>query len=227
MPVLDLPDVRLNYLSLRPTDSAGDDEPPFLLIHGLAANLAFWYARIAPALARRHRVVMFDLRGHGRTSMPAHGYACDRMAADARALLDHLEIDRAHVVGHSFGGNVALHFACRSPDRTASLTMADVRVRALQPRVDLSAWSAWPRMRGYLAQVGIDVDESAEDVGFELFNRMARVRLEPAKDGTQLPVLALSPFAGAGGEAAARLWEVSTDLLPRSARPRSRPMSGR
>jgi pimeloyl-ACP methyl ester carboxylesterase len=206
MPILELPDVRLNYLSLGPTEPADDDRPPFLLIHGLAANLAFWYARIAPALARRHRVVMFDLRGHGRSSMPKTGYACSRMADDVCALLDHLRIDRAHVVGHSFGGNVALHFACRWPERMASLTMADVRVRAVQPRVDLQAWSAWPRMRDCLAQVGVVVDESAEEVGFELFNRIARVRLEATSTAEQSPVLALSPFAGAGGEAAARLW---------------------
>ena len=206
MPFLDVPDVRLNYVSMGPTETVGADRPPFLLVHGLAANLAFWYARIAPALARHHRVVMFDLRGHGRSSMPPAGYNCDQMADDARALLDHLQIKRAHVVGHSFGGNVALHFACRWPARTASLTMADVRVRSVQPRVDLQAWSAWPRIRSHLAQVGIEIDETADEIGFHLFDRIARLRLEQRPENAPSPVLALSPFAGAGGEAAARLW---------------------
>ena len=206
MPFLDLPHIRLNYVSMGPTEPVEDERPPFLLIHGLAANLAFWYARIAPALARHHRVVMFDLRGHGRSSMPATGYHCDEMADDARALLDHLQIKRAHVVGHSFGGNVALHLAWRWPLRTASLTMADVRVRSVQPRVDLQAWKAWPRIRSHLVQVGIEIDETADEIGFHLFDRIARLRLEQTPATAQSPVLALSPFAGPGGEAAARLW---------------------
>jgi pimeloyl-ACP methyl ester carboxylesterase len=206
MPFLDLPHVRLHYVSLGPTETAEGERPPFLLIHGLAANLAFWYARIAPALARHHRVVMVDLRGHGRSSMPATGYHCDQVAEDARALLDHLQIKRAHVVGHSFGGNVALHFAWRWPARTASLTMADVRVRSVQPRVDLQTWAAWPRIRSHLAQVGITIDETMEEIGFHLFDRIARLRLEQTPATAQSPVLALSPFAGAGGEAAARQW---------------------
>lgn len=206
MPYLDRPDTRLHYVSLGPIDTAEGDRIPFLLIHGLAANLAFWYGRIAQELAQRHRVVMFDLRGHGRSSMPKSGYGCRQMAEDARALLDHLRIGRAHIVGHSFGGNVALQFAWRFPGRIASLTMADVRVRAIQPRVDLQSWRAWPRLRGYLKEAGIEIDESAEDVGFEMFHRIARLRLDPGAADPRSPIVTLSPFAGAGGKAAARLW---------------------
>src|SRR5262245_8041617 len=111
MPFLDLPDVRLNYACLEPSDPRGCGREPVVLIHGLASSLAFWYFRIAPDLARQHRVVMLDLRGHGRSSMPATGYAGAAMAADLHALLDHLAVERAHVIGHSFGGNVALQFA--------------------------------------------------------------------------------------------------------------------
>ena len=89
MPYLERPDARLHYVSMGPRDTTEGDRIPFLLIHGLAANLAFWYGRIAPELAQRHRVVMFDLRGHGRSSMPKSGYGCGQMADDARALLDH------------------------------------------------------------------------------------------------------------------------------------------
>src|SRR5262249_20088090 len=94
----------------------------------------------------------------------------------------------------------------RWPRRTASLTMADVRVRSVQPRVDLQAWSAWPRIRSHLAQVGITIDETGDEIGFHLFDRIARLRLQQTPATAQSPVLALSPFAGAGGEAAARLW---------------------
>jgi len=200
---LNLRDVRLNYVSMAPKEPSGD-RPPFLLVHGLAANLAFWYLRMAPALARHHRVVMLDLRGHGRSSMPPSG---DEMAGDLHALLDHLGIDRVHLAGHSFGGNVALHFACRYPERMASLTLADVRVRSLQPKVELQKWAAWRQCRSYLDQLGIKIDEAAEDVGFELFERLARLRLErPELLEQQSLAHVASPFSGAGGEVAARRW---------------------
>src|SRR5262249_61869382 len=116
MPVLELPDARLNYITLGPNEPVGGGEP-FVLIHGLASSLAFWYFRIAPGLARRHRVVMLDLRGHGRSSMPPTGYAGAPMAADVLALLDRLSVERAHLVGHRFAGHGALLFASASPLR--------------------------------------------------------------------------------------------------------------
>jgi pimeloyl-ACP methyl ester carboxylesterase len=209
MPFLDLPNVRLNYVSMGPNEPHGD-RAPFLLVHGLAANLAFWYLRIAPALARHHRVVMLDLRGHGRSSMPPTGYGGQSMAGDLRDLLDRLGIDQVHLVGHSFGGNVGLHFACHHPERMASLTLADVRVRSLQPRVDLHKWAAWPQCQGYLDKLGITIDETADEVGFELFEHIARIRLEqPERLQQSLGQVAL-PFTGSGGDAAARCW---LDLL--------------
>jgi pimeloyl-ACP methyl ester carboxylesterase len=205
MPVLELPDVRLNYICLGPSEPVGGGEP-FVLIHGLASSLAFWYFRIAPGLARRHRVVMLDLRGHGRSSMPRAGYAGAPMAADVHALLDHLSIERAHLVGHSFGGNVALHFACHYPERTGRLTLADVRVRSLQPAVDLQSWPLWPRYRSLLEQAGIEIDAAAKEIGFEMFERFARLRLSNPAELQHLDPLAVSPFSGAGGDPAARRW---------------------
>jgi len=205
MPFLDLPDVRLNYVSMGPNEPHGD-RAPFLLVHGLAANLAFWYLRIAPALARHHRVVMLDLRGHGRSSMPRTGYSGDGIAEDLRDLLDHLGVDRVHIAGHSFGGNAALHFACLFPERTASLTLADVRVRSVQPKVELQEWAAWPHCRSYFDKLGIRIDEKAEDIGFELFERVAHIRLEQPERLAESLAQVASPFTGIGGEAAARRW---------------------
>src|SRR5262249_10286306 len=157
---------------------------------------AFWYLRIAPPLAQRHRVIMLDLRGHGRSSMPPRGYSGDSIAADLRALLDHLDIERVHLVGHSFGGNAALHFACLFPERMATLTLADVRVRSLQPKVELKKWAAWAQIRSYFDQVGIAIDEAAEDVGFELFERVARLRVEQPERLEQSLAHVASPFTG-------------------------------
>lgn len=220
MPVLDLPGVRINYTCLSPSQEGAADGAPIVLVHGLASSLAFWYLRIAPALARTRRVVMFDLRGHGRSSMPLTGYTGASMAADLFGILDRLQIDQAHLIGHSFGGNIALHFACAHPERTASLTLADVRIRSLQPKIDLEEWKVWPRYRGQLEHAGVEIDAAAKEIGFEMFERMARLRLGRATDTQELDSLAASPFSGAGGDAAARRWldlvettEIRHDLI--------------
>jgi pimeloyl-ACP methyl ester carboxylesterase len=99
--------------------------PDVVMVHGLAANLAFWALAIAPRLARSARVTVYDLRGHGYSDMPRRGYAPADMACDLDHLLDHLGIDDAHVVGHSFGGAVALEHALMHSDRVRSLMLAD------------------------------------------------------------------------------------------------------
>ena len=62
--------------------------PDLVMIHGLFANLAFWYLSVLPALARNFRVTVYDLRGHGYSDMPQRGYTSFDMAADLHALLD-------------------------------------------------------------------------------------------------------------------------------------------
>src|SRR5215470_3923803 len=85
--------------------------PDVVMIHGLAANLAFWYFRIIPFLMIDFCITAYDLRGHGKSEMSDSGYTSADMAADLDALLDHLGVEKAHLVGHSFGGQVALHYA--------------------------------------------------------------------------------------------------------------------
>jgi pimeloyl-ACP methyl ester carboxylesterase len=117
MPRALLGDVELFYTDV------GDGEP-LLLVHGLAADSHDWNWQI-PALAERHRVVAVDLRGHGRSSAPATGYAITTYADDLVLLLDHLEIDCAIVVGHSLGGLMVADLAIRHPDRVRALVEVD------------------------------------------------------------------------------------------------------
>lgn len=113
--------------------------PDLVLIHGLFANLAFWYLTVVPMLAGSFRVTVYDLRGHGLTQRLPAGYRAADLAEDLRRLLDHLRIKCAHLVGHSFGGAVALAFAISNPARTRSLTLADAWIPTLQP------WPGRPR----------------------------------------------------------------------------------
>jgi pimeloyl-ACP methyl ester carboxylesterase len=132
--------------------------PTIVFIHGLAANLAFWYFRILPRLVNDYSVVAFDLRGHGHSDMPPSHYTSADMARDVCALLDQLGVRQSHIVGHSFGGVVALHFAALYPDRTASLTIADSRVLALQPSQKLKDWPYWVRWKAELEDRGVFID---------------------------------------------------------------------
>ncbi len=73
------------------------------------------------------RFLLYDVRGQGRTSVPEDrdSYTMPQYAADLRALMDYLEIDKAHVVGVSQGGMIAAQFACDYPERTRSLVISD------------------------------------------------------------------------------------------------------
>ncbi|MFL5542204.1 MAG: alpha/beta fold hydrolase, partial [Longimicrobiaceae bacterium] len=102
--------------------------PDLVMVHGLGANLAFWGLRIAPLLAREFRVTSYDLRGHGRSAAPPAGYTCADMAGDLLGLMEHLELAPAHLVGHSFGGGVALLAAALRPERVRTLVLADAIV---------------------------------------------------------------------------------------------------
>lgn len=97
------------------------DGAPVVLVHGGVMDLRMWDPQFA-AFANRHRVVRFDLRGFGSSPPPTGAYA---PADDMAALLDHLGIDRAAVVGLSMGGGVALDFALAYPERVTALVLAE------------------------------------------------------------------------------------------------------
>src|SRR5688572_7791222 len=106
--------VRLNGVTIhyRRIPAEGAD---LVLVHGLATSLTFWYTRIVPLFARDHCVTVYDLRGHGHSEMPSSGYTTADMAEDLHELLQHLDVRQAHLVGHSYGGAVALHYAILHP----------------------------------------------------------------------------------------------------------------
>lgn len=88
--------------------------PPVVLLHGLfLGSLAQWYFTTAPALAASHEVVMADLRGHGRSDRAASGYDLATLVADLAAVVGSRE--RVSLVGHSYGGVIALAYARSHP----------------------------------------------------------------------------------------------------------------
>lgn len=112
MPHLDVPGARLYY------EAHGHvSKPALLLIHAGIANLRMWDPQI-PALTEEHYVIRFDTRGFGQTETDDVEFS---NRADALALLDHLGVARATLVGCSRGGTIAIDLAVDSPDRVAGL----------------------------------------------------------------------------------------------------------
>src|SRR3982750_4741672 len=94
---------------------------PLVLLHGGMLSIDLNFAGLIPTLARKHRVIGVELQGHGRTADIDREITPAAMASDVVGLLDHLGIDRAHVLGHSMGGAVAMELAVSHPGRERSV----------------------------------------------------------------------------------------------------------
>jgi pimeloyl-ACP methyl ester carboxylesterase len=102
--------------------SAGSDGPAVVLLHGLAGCSAGWQG-LARHLGDRYRLIAPDLLGHGQTAKPRGDYSVGAHATGVRDLLDVLGVERATLVGHSFGGGVAMQLAYLCPERAERLVL--------------------------------------------------------------------------------------------------------
>lgn len=96
--------------------------PNLLLLHGLGCDHTTW-APVIDSLAKRYTVIAPDLLGHGLSAKPRADYSVGGYANGMRDLLTVLGIDKVSVVGHSFGGGVAMQFAYQYPERTERMML--------------------------------------------------------------------------------------------------------
>jgi 3-oxoadipate enol-lactonase len=113
----------MSTVALACRDSGGNG-PAVVLAHAIGCDHRMWDA-LAARLARTHRVIAIDARGHGQSPVPPRPYSLGTMADDVRALLDRLGISKAHWVGLSMGGMVGQAFALAHPARLDRLVIAN------------------------------------------------------------------------------------------------------
>ncbi|MBZ6075486.1 alpha/beta fold hydrolase [Microvirga puerhi] len=126
--------VIIAYVDIAPEGGAGE---PILLIHGFASNHAVnWVNTLwVKSLSRAgYRVIALDNRGHGQSEKlyRPEDYDSYKMAADARRLLDHLEIERADVMGYSMGARITAHLALSSPERMRSMILGGLGIHLVE-----------------------------------------------------------------------------------------------
>jgi pimeloyl-ACP methyl ester carboxylesterase len=159
-------DLRFNVVQLGPADTPVADDPyaghrlPVVFLHGLIMdNLSSFFYTIAPAVARTTDVVLYDLRGHGRTERPMDGYRIEDAVDDLLGVLDALGIDGpVHLVANSFGGTIALAAALWRPERVAGMVLVEAHpafdgwgLEMIEDLEDLVAGFDGPGIRDYLA----------------------------------------------------------------------------
>jgi 3-oxoadipate enol-lactonase len=114
-----------------------DGAPVLVLSHSLGTEMAMWEPQVA-ALAAQWRVLRYDARGHGRSSVPPGPYTIAELGADVVGLLDHLGVPRAHFCGLSMGGMTGIWLGAHAPSRIDRLVLGNTAMRIGTPQ----SWDA-------------------------------------------------------------------------------------
>ncbi|SAI61642.1 3-oxoadipate enol-lactone hydrolase [Bordetella trematum] len=203
MPYADLSQARLYYVVDGPADA-----PVLVLSNSLGTNADMW-AQQVPALSRHFRVVRYDTRGHGRSSVPEGEYRFEQLANDVVELLDHLGVARAHFCGLSMGGPTGLTLALNHPDRIDRLVLCNTAAR-------IGSAQGWTDRIATVQQTGLA--NMAYGVVERWLTDGFRER-EPGLTQVLVDMLRRTPDAGYNGNCAALR---DADLRPRLGEVRAR-----
>ncbi len=203
MPYADLSQARLYYVVDGPADA-----PVLVLSNSLGTNADMW-AQQVPALSRHFRVVRYDTRGHGRSSVPEGEYRFEQLADDVVELLDHLGVARAHFCGLSMGGPTGLTLALNHPGRIDRLVLCNTAAR-------IGSAQGWTDRIATVQQTGLA--NMAYGVVERWLTDGFRTR-EPGLTQVLVDMLRRTPDAGYNGNCAALR---DADLRPRLGEIRAR-----
>jgi pimeloyl-ACP methyl ester carboxylesterase len=182
-----------------------------VLHHGMAKNHKLWYGWV-PILAPYYRVIRFDMRGMGQSSVPKSGYpwSLQNFANDLLELLEILDLPRVHLIGETVGGSIAMQFAASHPERLLSLTVCTSPVTFdahhtesadLIEREGIAAWVASTITRrldpqivppGYIRWYAEQMIATTPHVVSEFQRRAPGGDLRPLVQNVQTPTLVLA-----------------------------------
>lgn len=181
MPHINVDGMRFYY------QQAGEG-PDVVLIHAVTSNMTVWmFSGIMEDLSANYRVTVYDMRGHGMSDLTPTGYTSAEMALDLSNLQRALGINSAFLVGHSFGGCVAMQAASLFPEMVEGVVVSDTYFPGLchlEPNLNqMPTWKKWCEL---MAQVGADLGPTVNFKRF--FNVVAsltpdqRLALEKDRD---------------------------------------------
>lgn len=177
---------------------------PVVLVHGLGGTGAGTFKHLLAPLSERHRVIAYDLRGSGRSSVTPGPYTVELLADDLDALLTALGLDAVTLVGHSLGGGIVLHYAATRPDRVrAAVGIGAVTALPEQGRAAMEARAVTVESQGMEA-----VAETVATNGLATSFREAN----PEELHSLIALLASSDPAGYAAQCRAL---VAMDVTPR------------
>ena len=157
MPELEVNGTRLYY-------QQSGQGPDVVLIHAVTSNQAVWmFTGLVDTLAAHFRVTSYDLRGHGASARPQTGYTSAAMAEDFKQLHAALGLEPAFLVGHSFGGVIALHAALLSPEAVAGVVLSDSffpGLKHIEP--NFGKMTIWKDLRETFQKVGVELGETVD-----------------------------------------------------------------
>lgn len=157
MPVVNLETISLYY------EEQGAGEP-LLMLHGLGSDGRSWEYQIEP-FAEHFRVIVPDVRGHGRSAKPPGPYSVAQFSNDIFALLDHLQVDQFHLMGLSMGGMIGFQMAVEQPERFKSMIVVNSGPELI-PRGFKEKWQILQRK---LITRFVAMEKIAEIIGTRLF----------------------------------------------------------
>src|SRR5216117_1148818 len=209
--------VRIYYEEHGPTEPKATGSP-LVLAYGIGGNADLWDVNV-PALAARHRLVLWEPRGHARSDSPEDParYSFTRWALDLKAVLDHLRLRTAHVGGLSLGAGIATRFTLAFPSRVRSLLVTNSSSAAGLP---LSVDNIVMRARSIEVTLTRGMDAMAEFAMASNPNVAARLRWTHPPRTSSMPTTAGSRRSATPTRSArCSRWTTSPSVCRRSAYP--------
>jgi 3-oxoadipate enol-lactonase len=165
---------------------------PLVLSNSLGADLSMWDAQVA-ALGTSFCVIRYDTRGHGASEPTPGPYSIGQLASDVLALLDHLQVARAHFCGLSLGGMTGMWLGANAADRIDRLVLANTAARVAQPEL----------YDARIAKVKADGMASISEAVMQRWFTPEFTSAEPATVARMQSIMERVPVEGYGGCCAA------------------------